>query len=78
MERIRRVIKTHFIVHFGLVNDEAPKTLLLFLLPWVIVVFLLIVLLGIDVLAWWLLLLFAGFIALAAIISSLWRFRARS
>jgi len=70
--------RTHLIVYFGFVNNEATEALLFLLLPWVIVVLLLIVLLGIDVLAWRLLLLLAGLIAFGTIISSLWRLRAGS
>jgi len=70
--------RTHLIVYFGFVNDEATEALLLLFLPWVIVVLLLIVLLGINVLARRLLFLLAGLIALGTIITSLWRLRAGS
>jgi len=70
--------RTHLIVYFGFVNDEATEALLLLFLSWVIVVLLLIVLLGINVLAWRLLLLLAGLIALGTVITSLWGLRAGS
>lgn len=65
------VMLTHLIVHFGLVNDEATKSLLLFLFPWVVLILLLFVLLGINVLAWWLLLFLSGLRVALATVSTL-------